>query len=92
MCLQVYQDGIMGVAAVLAGLRSTLKSGTEAYQKQRDLMNNNEMMLSVSYLCACMCSLNLSPSLLHPSLFSLPPSFPPSVFVEFEDGATKEYC
>jgi hypothetical protein len=43
---QVYQDGIMGVAAVLAGLRSTLKSGTEAYQKQRDLMNNNEMMLS----------------------------------------------
>ena len=38
----------MGVAAVLAGLRSTLKSGTEAYQKQRDLMNNNEMMLSVS--------------------------------------------
>ena len=38
----------MGVAAVLAGLRSTLKSGAEAYQKQQELMSNNTTMLSVS--------------------------------------------
>ena len=46
--VKVYQDGIMGVAAVLAGLRSTLKSGVESYQKQKELTNNNNMMLSVS--------------------------------------------
>ena len=38
----------MGVAAVLAGLRSTLKSGEESYQKQQELFSNNSLTLTVS--------------------------------------------
>ena len=92
--VQVYQDGIMGVAAVLAGLRSTLKSGTDSYQKQKELMTNNDMMLSVSQwkfkrmLHFCNITFFSHPPSLSPFL---PPSLPPSLPPESKDRIAEMY-
>ena len=68
----------MGVAAVLAGLRSTLKSGTESCQKQKELLSNNTMMLSVSCVMYAR-----DPASYYFRDLSLPPFLPPSPSLPF---------
>ena len=74
----MYKDGIVGVAAVLAGLRSTLTTGMESYRKQQELMNNSNMMLSVS------------PSKIYPDTTKIMKSHSQN-FAGFEGRAAEKY-
>ena len=49
------RDGIVGLAASLAGLRSSLNSNAENHSRQQAQLTKQSKTLEVSVVCVCVC-------------------------------------
>ena len=52
---QQMRDGIVGLAASLAGLRSSLNSNAENHSRQQAQLTKQSKTLEVSVVCVCVC-------------------------------------